>query len=456
MKDECRDDKLRDGNAGTAVSQSSDAVSESSAQADGAGDTVAPGPGVFTYNRTTDSIAWSSDAYSVLGFDENEVEASLDVFLTAVHPEDRHRAENLVEDGMLRAPANARFRIVRAKDPTFIPTDLDSYTTMESWEGRVPATAIRWIDATALEVAHDDDTSSITLILRDTTTFSDIVEPGDVSNSEHDGLFHTVTDAKEDTQARLIHNVVSELPIGFFRLNAETSKLVAVDESMGNIFDTNASNLLGRYIGEFAVDDIAGTVHAESFYDAGPSMHELDIKTAGGNVQRVFISSTCTIEKGTRYIDGIVICPAMVDTLGLSVSDETTDSLIQRTIQSLTERHDQESAELDADDAVDINTKLDVAANDSQGHTKTAQYLSNWIVDTRDEVGVHDVWLGIDSGYEVLVEVEGDVLPTRQINQLTNFAPYPNQRVATWETNGVIRETIALSRDFLAPEDLDT
>ena len=54
--------------------------------------------GSWEWNLLTNTAYWSAEAYRLLGYSQAEIDPSLDAFLEAVHPEDRARVRQAVED----------------------------------------------------------------------------------------------------------------------------------------------------------------------------------------------------------------------------------------------------------------------------------------------------------------------------------------------------------------------
>jgi len=71
------------------------------------------GAGIWTYDLQTRDVVWSAGLFRLLGFDPNSVVASLDLYDSLVHPDDRLSHEEVVEMAKAGELAVRRFRLIR-------------------------------------------------------------------------------------------------------------------------------------------------------------------------------------------------------------------------------------------------------------------------------------------------------------------------------------------------------
>ncbi|QND17269.1 PAS domain-containing protein (plasmid) [Rhizobium leguminosarum bv. trifolii] len=71
------------------------------------------GTGVWTYDLQTRDVVWSAGLFRLLGFDPNSIVASLDLYDSLVHPDDRLTHEEVVEMAKAGELAVRRFRVIR-------------------------------------------------------------------------------------------------------------------------------------------------------------------------------------------------------------------------------------------------------------------------------------------------------------------------------------------------------
>jgi PAS domain S-box-containing protein len=69
--------------------------------------------GSWGWNRSSGKVAWSDEHYRMLGFEPAGVEPSIDLFLSVLHPEDRARVKDTIDNAALaKMPYAMSYRIV--------------------------------------------------------------------------------------------------------------------------------------------------------------------------------------------------------------------------------------------------------------------------------------------------------------------------------------------------------
>ncbi len=74
------------------------------------------GLGSWTWNIADNSNEWSDEQFRIFGYQPGEVEPTLDLFMNALHPQDREKVSHLVERALKNDdPYDTEFRIIDAK-----------------------------------------------------------------------------------------------------------------------------------------------------------------------------------------------------------------------------------------------------------------------------------------------------------------------------------------------------
>lgn len=410
--------------------------------------------GIGKYDLCNDDVSFTDAVYQILGLCQDVVDLDVELFQSCIHPDDLEQTRELLDDGQLHEPGQVEVRIVQPEDPSYVPSDPGNYRTIDSWSDGHPTTAVRTIELTTFQISQEGhDHESITI------TVSDVTPTGSVLQQFPDSDENAVPSTFAGTPSQdLFEELTSGSNIGFFRIDASTSTFLSVNEFMGTLLGVSHERLIGENTTQYISPDIDLEKIRERVNQCGHTSEELEITTADGRVEHIYMETNTHIVHGRPVVDGVVFCPRMTGSTILSADDEVPDnvSLLEYSFyEYLDSVSDDEADDGWTKTAIsDANTRLHslVQGGDYSGNVNS---LVNWLDDAREHPTIIDVRLDCEADYELIIEIEAEVIPTKLISEITNFAPYPNRRVLTTMQDGVYIERIALSREFVKPSDLD-
>lgn len=415
-----------------------------------------PKTGVVKYNVSDDTIEFTDSVYQILGFDEEEIDLSTRMFLSSIHPDDTDQAQELISEGQLHAPGQVQVRIIQPEDPTYMPSTPSSYSTYESWMDGCPDDVIRTVDLNTFNINSDgNENESVNLTISDVTpTHSRI--PRDVIGSDKPSDTSTFAGTPSHD---LFEKITSGGNVGFFRVDVSDCSFLSVNEFMGDIVGCPHEQLIGNSPMEYLSNDINGDELVTQVNESGHTSKELEVTTVDGDNKNVYLEASTHTIHGRSVIDGVLFCPSkmnkkyVTEEAGVPENVSLLEHSFSQHFDSVSGPTDGETTP-EQDPTADPNTRLQALVQ-SDSCPENISTLTSWLEEARDHPTIIDVRLNSEADYEIIIEIECEVVPTKLISEITNFAPYPNRRVLTTQRDGVFIERIALSRDFVKPSDLD-